>query len=108
MAYMKALGLFNSIFIFGFYALYQGASIFANVWLTQWTTDPILSNSTIPANSTDYINQRDMYLGVYGAAGGMQGTYLPVLPIGLVRSREYPALMIKTKYDFAPVLLLSK
>ncbi len=73
MTYIKALGLIWSILLVLFFLLYQAASVMSNVWLSEWTEDPILKNDSIPTNSSTYVNKRDMYLGVYGGLGAMQG-----------------------------------
>lgn len=51
--------------------LYNAANVYANIWLSRWTEDPVFSDSS---NSTseeksDAVNK---YLGVYGGLGAVQ------------------------------------
>ncbi|GFR84872.1 multidrug resistance-associated protein 1 [Elysia marginata] len=67
MAYIKAVGPVLSVIILIFYVLYNGTSIYANIWLSEWSNDarnPNISRDT---------SQRDLRLGVYGALGLAQG-----------------------------------
>ena len=70
--YVAALGLLNAILWFLFFILFQVASVLSNVWLSVWTEDPLLNNNTM-ANTSQYANKRDLYLGVYGGLGVVQG-----------------------------------
>ena len=63
------MGLINTLIVLLGYILYQGSQILSNVWLSKWTSDPILTNSSYPTNSTEFVNKQDTYLGVYGAIG---------------------------------------
>ena len=69
---MKSLGMIFSILIMFFMLLTQGSSMFANVWLSQWTDDPFLKNQS-NAGDAAYTEKNDLYLGVYGAMGFVQG-----------------------------------
>lgn len=55
--------------------IYQGAVVLSSVWLSIWTEDPLMANSTL-VNTSQYTSKRDMYLGVYGGFGGVQGPLL--------------------------------
>ena len=63
------MGLINTLTVLAGYVLYQGMSIFSNVWLSMWTGDSLINNMTIPDNSTDKQERQDMYLGGYGGIG---------------------------------------
>ncbi|ETN62869.1 multidrug resistance-associated protein 1 [Anopheles darlingi] len=65
--YISAIG-----FQFGFWSVVfsiinQGSGIYSSMWLTDWSEDPEAITDT---------SVRDMYLGVYGALGGVQSIAL--------------------------------
>ncbi|CAL1540417.1 unnamed protein product, partial [Lymnaea stagnalis] len=70
MAYVRAVGAFLSVLILFFYILYNSASIYSNIWLSQWSNDA--RNPNISADE----DQRNMRLGVYGALGVLQGIFI--------------------------------
>lgn len=47
--------------------------ILSNIWITKWTDDPVLSNSSVDTNSTRYTHLRDYYLETYGLIGLAEG-----------------------------------
>ena len=67
LAYLKAVGALLSFTIVLFYVLYNAASLYANIWLSEWSDDARSPNATHDPE------QRDMRLGVYGALGVLQG-----------------------------------
>ena len=67
LTYLKAVGALLSFIIVLFYILYNAASIYSNVWLSEW------SNDARSPNATHDPEQRSMRLGVYGALGVLQG-----------------------------------
>ncbi|XP_070185918.1 multidrug resistance-associated protein 1-like isoform X2 [Littorina saxatilis] len=71
-AYLKAVGAFLSFVIVLFYILYNAASIYSNVWLSEWSNDARRSNVT----QDEADSQRNMRLGVYGALGALQGVFI--------------------------------
>ena len=75
LAYCRSLGGFNAPVLLMFYVAYQTSMIASNIWLSQWTEDPILKNATIFPNSSVYLHTRDKYLGVYGGLGSSQGKF---------------------------------
>ncbi|KAL8585023.1 hypothetical protein ACOMHN_043659 [Nucella lapillus] len=70
MAYLRAVGALLSFLIVLFYVLYNAASIYSNVWLSEWSDDARTPNAT---HSSAH---RDMRLGVYGALGVLQGVFV--------------------------------
>jgi len=42
------------------------------VWLSKWTTDALLMNSTL-SNTSEFVNRQYFYLGIYGGLNGTQG-----------------------------------
>ena len=70
--YFKAIGGISTFFIFGLFILYNAGGIVSNIWLSQWTDDKLLRNTTL-ANTTEYQDKNYMYLGVYAALGIGQG-----------------------------------
>ena len=67
LTYLKAVGALLSIIIVLFYILYNAASIYSNIWLSDWSNDARYPNATHDPE------QRNMRLGVYGALGVLQG-----------------------------------
>lgn len=66
--YLRAVGFFSIFFIILAFVMNSVAFIGSNLWLSAWTSDSKIFNST------DYPkSQRDMRLGVYGALGLAQG-----------------------------------
>lgn len=66
--YLQAVGFFSILFIILAFVMNSVAFIGSNLWLSAWTSDSKIFNST------DYPkSQRDMRLGVYGALGLAQG-----------------------------------
>ena len=71
--YIKSLGVTLSCGMLVFFLLSQVASIYSNVWLSEWTSDPLLMNTTV-SNTSQFANRQNLYLSVYGAVSGAQGT----------------------------------
>ena len=44
----------------------------SNIWLSEWTDDPLLANSS-QSNTSEYQNKNYLYLGVYAGLGIGQG-----------------------------------
>ncbi|KAK3704049.1 hypothetical protein RRG08_049006 [Elysia crispata] len=87
MAYIRAVGPTLSVVIMIFYVLYNGTSIYANIWLSEW------SNDARDPNITSDTSQRDLRLGVYGALGLAQGVTVMACAFitalgGIAASRE--------------------
>ena len=72
LAYMKSVGLILSLLILFLYLLNNAASIYANIWLSEWSDDVRKAGNDTAA----YNAQRDMRLGVYGALGLAQGKFI--------------------------------
>ena len=70
--YTRALGTINAILWMVCFLIFQAASVLSNLWLSAWTAEPILQNSSL-VNTSEYIASRDLYLGVYGGLGAAQG-----------------------------------
>ncbi|XP_069315906.1 ATP-binding cassette sub-family C member 2 isoform X2 [Eulemur rufifrons] len=66
--YLRAMGWCSIFFVILAFVMNSVAFIGSNLWLSAWTSDSQIYNST------DYpASQRDMRIGVYGALGAMQG-----------------------------------
>ncbi|XP_055108074.2 ATP-binding cassette sub-family C member 2 [Symphalangus syndactylus] len=69
--YLQAIGLFSIFFIILAFVMNSVAFVGSNLWLSAWTSDSKIFNST------DYpASQRDMRVGVYGALGLAQGIFV--------------------------------
>ncbi|XP_035695059.1 multidrug resistance-associated protein 1-like [Branchiostoma floridae] len=64
--YLKSIGITLSVIICLLYCALNAASIYSNIWLSEWSNDQ-------PINGTQDIAKRDLRLGVYGALGVAQG-----------------------------------
>ena len=69
-AYLRAIGIPVTVAICFLYVANNAASIYSNVWLSEWSND---ADNAI--NGTIDEKQRDMRLGVYGALGLTQGEF---------------------------------
>lgn len=66
-AYLKQVGVSIGIMVILFWVMSQVASVGSNVWLSEWSQDPVLPDGTVDKAI------RDMRLGVYGVLGISQG-----------------------------------
>ena len=74
-SYCRALGVRFVVLILTLFALFEVTTVFSSLWLTDWTDDRVLQNSSL-ANTTLFASKRDLYLGVYGGFGALQGEIL--------------------------------
>ncbi|KAH9499737.1 Multidrug resistance-associated protein 1 [Bulinus truncatus] len=72
MYYFRAIGLPFFILALVVYMLYSAASVFSGIWLSMWTDDDLLVN-TSRSSEPEYTDRENVYLGVYGASGIGQG-----------------------------------
>ncbi|KAL5009946.1 hypothetical protein ScPMuIL_012251 [Solemya velum] len=87
MQYARSVGLGWSILIIVLYGLYAACVVAANILLSKWTDDDILSNRSLPGNSSVYREQNDFYLGIYGGLGmGQVVLILLFTVVSVVRS----------------------
>eukprot|EP00058_Branchiostoma_floridae_P021695 XP_002607185.1 hypothetical protein BRAFLDRAFT_118636 [Branchiostoma floridae] len=66
--YLRSVGITLSVIICLLYCAQNAASIYSNIWLSEWSNDQ-------PINGTQDIAKRDLRLGVYGALGVAQGLF---------------------------------
>ena len=86
--YIKSLGVTLTCGMFVFFLLAQVASIFSNVWLSEWTSDPLLKNATL-SNTSRFSNRQNLFLGIYGAFSGAQGRTVYILHMCLIYCRRW-------------------
>jgi len=72
--YVKSMGVVVSCCMLLFFILSQVASICSNVWLSEWTSDPLLMNATL-SNTSQFASRQNLFLGVYAAFGATQGRH---------------------------------
>ncbi|CAH1794809.1 unnamed protein product, partial [Owenia fusiformis] len=70
-AYMRSVGMIISVLICLLYILNNVASIYSNIWLSDWSNDA--ARQTNVTSQEEMNKHRDMRLGVYGALGFAQG-----------------------------------
>ncbi|KAG4077224.1 hypothetical protein HA402_005279 [Bradysia odoriphaga] len=73
--YFKSIGFLLCVAAVASNALNQAASVYGNMWLTRWSTDP-------RASDKGDVTWRNIYIGVYAALGGTQG--LTVLATAMI------------------------
>ncbi|XP_046653460.1 multidrug resistance-associated protein 1-like isoform X4 [Daphnia pulicaria] len=62
--YLRSVGGWLSFITLILYIIYQGFAVYSNIWLAKWSE---AGNSTVGNHTVE--QQRDIYLGVYGALG---------------------------------------
>ncbi|XP_066291273.1 multidrug resistance-associated protein 1-like isoform X9 [Branchiostoma lanceolatum] len=84
--YLKSVGITLSVVICLLYCAQNAASIYSNIWLSEWSNDQ-------PINGTQDAGLRDLRLGVYGALGIAQGIFSSMMrlssALGGVRASRY-------------------
>ncbi|CAL1547665.1 unnamed protein product [Lymnaea stagnalis] len=78
--YTRAVGVLTFLMMTLVYALFQASSTFSAIWLSVWTDDQLLANSTA-AGSAEFVDKNNLYLGVYGAMGFVQGILLLIFAL---------------------------
>ncbi|KZS17365.1 ABC transporter [Daphnia magna] len=66
--YMRSIGGWLTFITLVLYILYQSFAVYSNIWLAKWSE---AGNTTTKNHTIE--QQRDIYLGVYGALGFGQG-----------------------------------
>ena len=74
-SYVRALGKVYALLWWLMFIGYQLFSVLSNIWLSEWTEDPVIANASI-VDTPYYEDTRNLYLGVYGGLGGAQGTVM--------------------------------
>ncbi|XP_069809503.1 ATP-binding cassette sub-family C member 3 isoform X2 [Dendropsophus ebraccatus] len=104
--YMKAVGLAVSLFICFLYCCQNASAIGANVWLSDWTNEPVV-------NGTQQNTQQRV--GVYAALGLLQGLLVmtssfTLAMAGIGAARKLHAALLENKmhtpqsfYDTTPI-----
>ncbi|XP_056406097.1 ATP-binding cassette sub-family C member 3 isoform X2 [Hyla sarda] len=104
--YMKAVGLLVSLFICFLYCCQNASAIGANVWLSDWTNEPVI-------NGTQQNTQHRV--GVYAALGLLQGVLVMVSSFtlamaGIGAARKLHVALLDNKmhtpqsfYDTTPI-----
>lgn len=75
MAFVKAMGLFATIFALVMMTVFQATNMYSIFWITDWTTDEYLVN-TSNQGQNEYVDRNVYYLVVYGVLGLIQGICL--------------------------------
>jgi len=71
--YVKSMGVVLSCCMLLFFILFKVANVYSSVWLSRWTSDPLLTNASL-TNTSQFANRQNLFLGIYAALGGIQGT----------------------------------
>ncbi|EMP33031.1 Canalicular multispecific organic anion transporter 2 [Chelonia mydas] len=92
--YMKAVGLVTSLVICFLYGCQNAAAIGANVWLSDWTNEPVI-------NGTQH--NTSMRVGVYAALGLLQGLLVLISSFtlamgGINAARTLHAALLENKF----------
>ena len=70
---MKAMGYAAVATVFVSISLFQGLNIFSNFWLTYWTEDEVLKNTSL-SDTAEYEGKYLYYLLMYLLYGVLQGS----------------------------------
>nr|XP_022316598.1 multidrug resistance-associated protein 1-like [Crassostrea virginica] len=83
--YVKSVGVILSLVTVFFFVLYNGASVYTNVWLSEWSNDrPIIRNGTNGTLVKEVdISKRNMRLWMYGVLGLLQGLFTIIASLAL-------------------------
>ncbi|KAI8775250.1 multidrug resistance protein 1 [Biomphalaria glabrata] len=76
-AYIKATGTCAMTMSFVFFVLFQVASAWSNIWLSDWTEDSYLANLSL-VSTDEYKEKQDFYLYIFGVFGVVQVVFLTV------------------------------
>uniref|UniRef100_A0A674JRT1 ATP binding cassette subfamily C member 3 n=1 Tax=Terrapene triunguis TaxID=2587831 RepID=A0A674JRT1_9SAUR len=92
--YMKAVGLVTSLVICFLYACQNAAAIGANVWLSDWTNEPVINGTQ---------RNTSMRVGVYAALGLLQGLLVLISSFilamgGINAARTLHAALLENKF----------
>ncbi|XP_043683568.1 multidrug resistance-associated protein 1 isoform X2 [Vespula pensylvanica] len=96
--YLKSIGWFLSISTIVMNAVFQSFSIGSNIWLSAWSNDNMTSVDGTVVNDEA---RRDMYLGVYGALGLGQATFVMLAQLALVIGCLRSSKMLHSELLFA-------
>jgi len=66
------MGITWAIMIVVFCLLFQGFNLYSNFWLTDWTEDTYLANTSL-SDTHKYVDTNIYYLVVYSVLGVLQG-----------------------------------
>ncbi|XP_033725081.1 multidrug resistance-associated protein 1-like [Pecten maximus] len=75
LAYVKAMGAYATVFALLMIAVFQGLNMYSIFWITDWTTDEYLVNTSNQVEK-EYIDTNIYYLVGYGVLGLAQGICL--------------------------------
>ncbi|KAK3084438.1 hypothetical protein FSP39_013539 [Pinctada imbricata] len=81
--YARSMGTLITIFVLVVFSAYHATSVFANYWLTYWTEDEFLSNTSNSPSTDEYQSLSNYYLTVYGVLGIVQAILVLVYSIVL-------------------------
>ncbi|XP_046560393.1 multidrug resistance-associated protein 1-like [Haliotis rubra] len=76
LSYLKALGLWNMVLALSMFVLYEAFQVSGQIWLSQWTDDVTLGNTSLLPNSTERRQYNDYYMGIYGLFGALQALFV--------------------------------
>ncbi|KAK7503044.1 hypothetical protein BaRGS_00005670, partial [Batillaria attramentaria] len=77
----RALGGRYALLMLVLFTIYNIASLGGNLWLSAWTDDTELSNSSLPADSSRRQDLNSFYLGVYAALGVAQTVFVVIYSV---------------------------
>ncbi|XP_059160756.1 multidrug resistance-associated protein 1-like [Physella acuta] len=78
--YFRAIGLPLFLTSILTYTMYSAASVFSGIWLSMWTDDDLLLN-TSRSGEQEYEDRGNLYLGVYAASGIGQGILILIFAL---------------------------
>ncbi|BFZ13432.1 hypothetical protein BsWGS_16472 [Bradybaena similaris] len=80
MQYIRAVGLWTFLLMSLVFLLFQAASTGSAVWLSSWTDDKLLANTSL-AGSPEFVDRNNLYLAVYGVLGFVQCIFVLIFAL---------------------------
>ncbi|XP_062606443.1 multidrug resistance-associated protein 1-like [Saccostrea cucullata] len=77
--YARALGMPYFIIYLVLHVVFIVVCIFSTTWISYWTEDATLKNSSVLGNSSLRREKNDFYFGIYGGLGGVQAVLIVIL-----------------------------
>ncbi|XP_035829879.1 multidrug resistance-associated protein 1 [Aplysia californica] len=72
--YIKAIGPLSFSLSLVLYACYMGVTVYSSIWLSMWTDDQYLANTSL-IGTEEYTDRTNLYIGLYAGLGVLQGLF---------------------------------
>ncbi|KAK7487389.1 hypothetical protein BaRGS_00021351, partial [Batillaria attramentaria] len=87
---LRAFGVARATMTVIFLLLWKSAGVFADFWLSTWTTDPLVSDTGPDGSTTAEANRRiSLYLGVYTLLGILQSLFVGIIYVSMISASKH-------------------